>query len=204
MERLDQTGSDDGSDSLIGGAGVDTVIEDLSSQTPGTYSIYANLTTGMHYRAETPASGVDTLQGIENYTLLGAVDGEIVGSSGANALQSDAGDDSINGFAGDDTLTSGDGNDTLIGGLGADAVVVATGSTPGRPAISGIHEPHVHTAHDAITGGVTGARVVVLDSGEADWKCLTTAERLASDGHEVTIVTPVAGNCSVSEVSASS
>ncbi len=73
----------------------------------------------------------------------------------------------------------------------ADAVVVATGALPGRAAIPGADLAHVYTVQDAIAGRVTGARVVVLDCGEADWKCLTTAEGLAAAGHQVAIVSPV-------------
>ncbi|WP_132975796.1 oxidoreductase [Pseudonocardia dioxanivorans] len=76
-----------------------------------------------------------------------------------------------------------------VAALDPDLVVVATGSLPGRPPVPG--GELVSTAHDAITNGVRGERVVVLDSGEADWKVLTTAERLAADGHVVTLVTPV-------------
>lgn len=79
----------------------------------------------------------------------------------------------------------------LVAELRPDLVVVATGSTPGRPDVPGADLPHVTTAHEAIERGVEGHRVVVLDSGEADWKCLTTAERLAADGHAVTLLTPV-------------
>ncbi len=78
-----------------------------------------------------------------------------------------------------------------------DAVVVATGSTPGRPAVPGADLPHVASAHDAIAGGVAGEHVVLLDSGEADWKVLTTAERLAADGHRVTLVSPVTAGAEV-------
>ena len=72
-----------------------------------------------------------------------------------------------------------------------DVVLIATGSTPGRPAIPGADLDHVVTAHEAILSGVQGPGVTVLDSGEADWKCLTTAENLAAAGHRVSIVTPV-------------
>ncbi len=74
---------------------------------------------------------------------------------------------------------------------GYDCVVVATGSRPGRPAIPGADLPHVVTVHEALARGVTGRNVVLVDSGEADWKCMTMAERLAADGHAVTLVTPV-------------
>lgn len=73
----------------------------------------------------------------------------------------------------------------------ADVVVMATGALPGRPAIPGADLPHVFSVRQAIGGQVNGARVVLLDSGEADWKCLTTAEGLAAAGHQVTIVSPV-------------
>jgi 2,4-dienoyl-CoA reductase-like NADH-dependent reductase (Old Yellow Enzyme family)/thioredoxin reductase len=72
-----------------------------------------------------------------------------------------------------------------------EVVIVATGSVPSGPAIPGADGAHVATAHDAINSGVEGDHVVLLDSGEADWKCLTTAERLAADGHRVTLVSPV-------------
>lgn len=73
-----------------------------------------------------------------------------------------------------------------------DTVIVATGSNPGRPPIPGAHLDHVRSAHDAILHGIEGDHVAVIDSGEADWKCLTTAENLADAGHRVTIITPVA------------
>jgi 2,4-dienoyl-CoA reductase-like NADH-dependent reductase (Old Yellow Enzyme family)/thioredoxin reductase len=75
--------------------------------------------------------------------------------------------------------------------LQPDVVIVATGSRPGRPAMAGAELPHVCTVHDAITQGVRGPRVVVVDAGESDWKCLTTAESLAAAGHGVSIVSPV-------------
>jgi hypothetical protein len=49
----------------------------------------------------------------------------------------------------------------------------------------------VHTAHDAIEHGVPEDSIVLVDSGEADWKCLTTAENLVAAGHRVRVVTPV-------------
>ena len=74
---------------------------------------------------------------------------------------------------------------------GTDAIVIATGSRPGRPSIPGVDAAHVYSVHDAIEGRVKGKQVVVVDSGESDWKCLTTAEGLAAAGHAVSIVSPV-------------
>ena len=76
--------------------------------------------------------------------------------------------------------------------MGADVVIVATGAVPGLPPIPGSGLPFVLSAEEAIARGVGGHRVVVIDSGEADWMCMTTAERLAADGHDVVLVTPVA------------
>ncbi|NNL72228.1 MAG: hypothetical protein HKP29_02585, partial [Silicimonas sp.] len=145
------TGASDGSDVVDGGTGIDTIIEDLSSATPGSTSIYVNLTTGTHFRQETPGTGVDTLQGIENFTLIGPVEGTIIGSSVANLLTSDAGDDSLNGFAGDDTLSSGDGADTLIGGAGADLLYAGDGDDL----------IFVDDAGDIVDGGAGSDRVIV-------------------------------------------
>ena len=68
-------------------------------------------------------------------------------------------------------------------------VVVATGASPGGFDVPG--GELVHSVHDAITAGVKGPRVVLVDAGEANWKVCTTAENLAAAGHEVTLVTPV-------------
>ncbi len=75
--------------------------------------------------------------------------------------------------------------------LAPDVVVIATGSVPSRPSLPGAGADRMITAQDAILHGVEGSRVVLLDGGEADWKALTTAERLAADGHEVSLVSPV-------------
>ncbi|MGI9623674.1 MAG: FAD-dependent oxidoreductase, partial [Acidimicrobiales bacterium] len=80
----------------------------------------------------------------------------------------------------------------FIDGHSPEAIVVATGSRPGRPDIPGAEEATVYTPHDVVAGQLGKAgRVIVIDSGEADWKCLTTAERLGEDGNNVTIITPV-------------
>lgn len=67
-------------------------------------------------------------------------------------------------------------------------VIVATGSFPGGFDVPGAER--IRSAHDAITGGVVGPRIVLIDAGEAGWKVCTTAENLAAAGHRVTLVTP--------------
>jgi 2,4-dienoyl-CoA reductase-like NADH-dependent reductase (Old Yellow Enzyme family) len=76
--------------------------------------------------------------------------------------------------------------------LEPDVVIVATGSRPGRPQLPGCDGDNVITIHDVLAGvDVRGPSVVLVDCGESDWKCLTVAERLAADGHRVTLVSPV-------------
>ena len=121
------SGVNDGSDSIDGGSGVDILIEDLTSETAQAFSIYVNLTSGTHYVAETPGTGVDTLSGIENFRLIGDFDVEAIGSGDANWLWTDHGDDILTGLLGNDTLESGDGDDTLFGGSGVDSLIGGAG-----------------------------------------------------------------------------
>ena len=79
----------------------------------------------------------------------------------------------------------------LIREMRPDSLVIATGSLLDRPQIPGAKLPHVYNAEVAITSGVVGPNVVVVDSGEADWRVLTTAENLADKGHNVTLVSPI-------------
>jgi hypothetical protein len=67
-------------------------------------------------------------------------------------------------------------------------VIVATGSFPGGFDVPG--GDLIRSAHYAITDGVAGPGVILVDSGEAGWKVCTTAENLAAAGHRVTLVTP--------------
>jgi len=54
-------GAADGSDEISGGTGTDTVVLDLSAETPQSISVYVHLGIGAHYNADTPGVGVDTL-----------------------------------------------------------------------------------------------------------------------------------------------
>lgn len=79
-----------------------------------------------------------------------------------------------------------------------EVVLVATGSVPGRPDVPGADAAHVISAQEAIRAPrLRGDRVVLIDSGEADWKCLTTAENLLARGAQVTLVTPVTAGAEI-------
>jgi len=67
-----------------------------------------------------------------------------------------------------------------------DEVIVATGSRPSRPPISGIDRPHVVDAWDVLAGlAPAGPRVVVIGGGAVG---IETAEVLAVAGKKVTVV----------------
>lgn len=84
-----------------------------------------------------------------------------------------------------------DASKELVKELSPDTVVIATGSILGRPDIDGANSHHVVNAEQAIQHGVKGPEVIVIDSGESDWRVLTTAENLAWHGHNVTLVSPI-------------
>ena len=108
-----------GSDRLIGGDGDDTykvdatgdVIVEVAGQ--GTDSVEVRLTTGTYI-----LSG-----GVENATVMNALNVNVTGSGDNNVLTGGAGNNVLNGMAGNDTLIGGLGNDTLTGGAGADTFV---------------------------------------------------------------------------------
>ena len=76
-----------------------------------------------------------------------------------------------------------------------DCVIVATGSLPGGFEVPG--GEGVISVHDALSKGVPGGKVVLIDAGEAGWKICTTAENLTAAGCEVTLVTPVSVGASM-------
>ncbi|WP_144290161.1 calcium-binding protein [Ideonella sp. A 288] len=107
-----------GSDSVVGGGGFDRVFMGLS-----TDGVALDLVTGL----ATSAPDIDTLSGIEAFTLTG-LDDTVQGSSGADSVDGDAGNDSMLGGSGNDTLQGGQGNDTLRGEGGDDLLTGGKGS----------------------------------------------------------------------------
>jgi pyruvate/2-oxoglutarate dehydrogenase complex dihydrolipoamide dehydrogenase (E3) component len=73
-----------------------------------------------------------------------------------------------------------------------DAVVIATGSMPFKPPLSGADQENVISVWDVLQEKVKiGEKVVVADGGEAHWQCLSIAEYLAEKGKKVEIITPL-------------
>ncbi len=67
-----------------------------------------------------------------------------------------------------------------------DEVIIATGATPFTPPINGIHQPHVVTANDVLSGKeFFGKNVVVIGGGLV---AAETAEFIASYGSKVTMI----------------
>jgi Ca2+-binding RTX toxin-like protein len=128
-------GGDNGSDTLIGGAGDDSFHFASTSFYSGTDSIDGGAGTDeLRVTDEFVAVSVDlgagtlfagagntaTLAGIENFIGSRFAGDSIKGSSGANLLYGNGGDDTIDGGAGNDTLVGG--NDEF-GSLGRDSFV---------------------------------------------------------------------------------
>ncbi|MFO1034961.1 MAG: calcium-binding protein [Hyphomicrobiales bacterium] len=120
----DGVGGNLASDTVDGGAGIDTYDGSLVPQDAG-YGILVNL-DGVNHQVVTKgtagnanSSYIDKIKGFENVTGGDFAD-VIFGSSGANVIKGNGSFDELYGFGGNDTLDGGDGADTLTGGLGAD------------------------------------------------------------------------------------
>jgi 2,4-dienoyl-CoA reductase-like NADH-dependent reductase (Old Yellow Enzyme family)/thioredoxin reductase len=70
---------------------------------------------------------------------------------------------------------------------GADVVAIATGASPRTPAITGVEADHVFDVRDVLAGRVQPGRRVAVIAQDDHVPPLSVADRLASDGHEVTV-----------------
>jgi Ca2+-binding RTX toxin-like protein len=132
---------------LDGGAGVDTLLAGVGND---TYKVDQNDVV-----TEAPDEGIDTVEmtatvagltfdmtptgdyaNIENFKLMGALAGDVVGNDDnneltgnatANVLSGAGGDDTLKGLGGDDTLDGGEDNDSLDGGTGVDTMLGGNG-----------------------------------------------------------------------------
>ena len=114
-DRLNRGGGSSLTDAYYGGAGIDTIGADgigFSS------TVVFNLTTGFLLLS---GSNYEIWNGFENYDGSSGTGGEsVIGTAGANLIETGSGSNSLDGAGGSDTLMAGGGNDTLLGGGGND------------------------------------------------------------------------------------
>jgi Ca2+-binding RTX toxin-like protein len=117
-----------GTDYYDGGGGIDTIVTDLSDARiegiiqPQSFEIYLNLKDEIHGLPEW-TTAPDTVKNVENYTLIGDFDAELIGDAESNIFITDIGDDILRGEEGDDTLSAWIGNDKVYGGAGNDTII---------------------------------------------------------------------------------
>ncbi len=142
-DTLDAGAGDDvleggnGDDTLLGGAGNDTINDgsgfdvidggdgiDLFARDYGgsfTFLPVIDLIQGRIFAQGETA--FETILNIENTTTRGSHHHTVIGTQGANRIETGAGDDTLQGNGGDDTLVGGTGNDSMDGGAGSDTAV---------------------------------------------------------------------------------
>jgi Ca2+-binding RTX toxin-like protein len=129
-------------DSVVGGAGIDTV------QSIVTYTLPANV-------ENLTLVGLATISGTGN-----TADNVIIGNGAANTLNGDAGNDVLRGENGNDVLFGGAGSDTLIGGIGVDTL---TGGTEADTFVfESLNNMGIATRRDVITDFQTGTDKIDL------------------------------------------
>jgi Ca2+-binding RTX toxin-like protein/glycosyltransferase involved in cell wall biosynthesis len=166
-----------GNDTLVGGPGTDR----LSESADASFTLSAGSLVS-------PATGTDSLGGIETAALTAGPSSNLLaasgfpgrvtldGGAGNDTLGGGAASDSLLGGSGDDVLTGGGGNDTIMGADGSDLLVesvsasfrlTSTGMTgAGRDSLSGIDRARLRgtSGPDRLDArGFAGA--VTLDSG---------------------------------------
>lgn len=142
------------SDTIDGGAGVDTV-----SYAQVDHAIGVNLLQGIGLGS----GNVDTLVSIENVTGTNS-DDSLVGDLGANLIQGADGRDFVDGSGGNDTLFGNGGNDVLKGNVGSDVLAGSTGADTLTGDIPGGKEADTFRYFNTADSGVgLGHRDVVTD-----------------------------------------
>ena len=115
------------SDSMLGGAGNETLNgglgDDTISYAASATSVTVNLVTG----TSSGGGGNDSLTGFEA-VVGGSVNDSILGDAQANILDGNTGDDTVSGGDGNDTLLGNTGTDSLIGGAGNDSLFDSSGA----------------------------------------------------------------------------
>ncbi len=109
-----------GSNTLIGGSGVDTV-DVLTDGTTSTLTQSRTIDVDQGYSFNGGAFQ-GTWTGIENILSWANIEVTLIGNASANLLQASSQNDTLLGEAGSDTLLGLAGNDSLDGGTGSDSV----------------------------------------------------------------------------------
>jgi Ca2+-binding RTX toxin-like protein len=114
-------GQPDGSDGLIGGPGIDTVVEHGKT---GGLRLSIDGAANDQVKGD-PSQGVDNIHADVENVVGGPDDDVITGSAAANRLDGGGGSDVLLGLVGNDSLVPGPGDDTVLGGPGLDSVSFA-------------------------------------------------------------------------------
>jgi len=115
----------DGSHTLFGGIGRDTVTEATHRRMNLSVDAEPNVVVVGH-----PDQGTDDIRTDEENVIGGPFDDTILGSPANNRLVGGGGSDDLRGGDGNDTLVPGAGDDTLNGGPGTDTCKQGPGSGP--------------------------------------------------------------------------
>lgn len=113
-----------GQDLMYGGPGNDSYVVDdprdrvIEYEDEGTDTVYSEVSIALRTHG----------QYIENVTLTGRGNTDVVGNAQDNVLRGNAGNNVLNGAWGNDTIYGGAGNDTLQDSRGADRLVGGTGN----------------------------------------------------------------------------
>ena len=201
LEGADTLEGGAGNDTLVGGAGADILIGGAGNDRleggagDDIYRLDSSAAADQDSISEAAGGGTDavelganyalnvslaTLAGgqIEDATVLGAANINLLGTAGNNRLTGGSGDNAIDGGAGNDRIIGGAGNDRLTGGLGSDTFEWHLGEqgAPGTPArdqisdfaVGGAYREPNNAVHNfgysnVIGSGSTGDRLDLRD-----------------------------------------
>ncbi len=186
LEELSLAGLAGSSDTVIGGAGTDTIVLDREGSAGFVFD---------SYNADSPTlSGIEKIVGTDGNDIIllkndytsdngggvtidgGAGNDAIGGGKGNDYLIGGDGDDLISGLDGDDTILGGAGNDRLYGGAGNDTI----DGGDGDDVIEG------GGGADKLTGGIGNDRITANTELLVNGGFKGPGERMVSGGSDTT------------------